>query len=334
MNYYILILESTSFAGRRINKTTNAYDINYFITDHLGSTRVIVDNSGTIKAQYNYYPFGKQWEDINLMANTNRYTFSGKEKQTVKDLGYLDFIARMYANSEIPMFTTQDPLAEKYYSVSPYAYCANNPVNRTDPNGMDIWEVNKQGQVKWIEESKTHVLYALDDKGKRTDNSINVTDRNILDQLTKSKEMKMTYSDGYVEKVDSREARTDKNGADEMISIFMFMADNTNVEWNFSHAKVDGEEKYGIRTLGYSEETRSPFKGNDLITSLHSHPDIPNNVKEEQSSMRIDRGNSNSRNYNQYVYFPISTRLYNVKNGKSAYVRHINRNPKRFINIK
>jgi hypothetical protein len=82
--------ESTNFGGGRINKTNNAYDINYFITDHLGSTRVIVDANGTVKAQYNYYPFGKQWEDVNLMANTNRYTFSGKEKQMVRNLGYLD----------------------------------------------------------------------------------------------------------------------------------------------------------------------------------------------------------------------------------------------------
>jgi hypothetical protein len=65
-------LESASFGGGRINKASAGYDINYFITDHLGSTRVIVDNSGIIKAQYNYYPFGKQWEDVNLMANTNR----------------------------------------------------------------------------------------------------------------------------------------------------------------------------------------------------------------------------------------------------------------------
>ncbi|MDR2065797.1 MAG: hypothetical protein LBP85_08845 [Prevotellaceae bacterium] len=54
-----------------------------------------MNNINNIKGQYNYYPFGKQWEDLNLMANTNRYTFSGKEKQTVKDLGWLDFTARM-----------------------------------------------------------------------------------------------------------------------------------------------------------------------------------------------------------------------------------------------
>jgi RHS repeat-associated protein len=129
-------LESTNFGGGRINKTdNNMYDINYFITDHLGSTRVIVDNAGNIKAQYNYYPFGKQWEDPNLMANTNRYTFSGKEKQTVKDLGFLDFGARML-ETEISRWFVIDPLAEKYYSVSPYVYCLNNPLKYVDPTGM------------------------------------------------------------------------------------------------------------------------------------------------------------------------------------------------------
>ena len=29
----------------------------------------------------------------------------------------------------------QDPLAEKYYNLSPYAYCANNPVNFVNPDG-------------------------------------------------------------------------------------------------------------------------------------------------------------------------------------------------------
>ena len=36
--------------------------------------------------------------------------------------------------------TTPDPLAEMYYDISPYAWCANNPVNRIDPDGRaDFW---------------------------------------------------------------------------------------------------------------------------------------------------------------------------------------------------
>jgi RHS repeat-associated protein len=40
-----------------------------------------------------------------------------------------------------------DPLAEKYFQMSPYAYCANNPVKYIDPDGRDVWEVNGQGEV-------------------------------------------------------------------------------------------------------------------------------------------------------------------------------------------
>jgi RHS repeat-associated protein len=134
----------------------NKYKINYFITDHLGSTRVIIDANGTVKGQYNYYPFGKQWEDINLMANTNRYTFSGKEKQTVNDLGWLDFMARMYANSEIPRFTTQDPLSEKYYSWSPYAYCAGNPISRIDPDGREWKDTQDEKIAKQLQQQATN----------------------------------------------------------------------------------------------------------------------------------------------------------------------------------
>jgi RHS repeat-associated protein len=67
-----------------------------------------------IKEQKDYYPFGKEHENANLMSSTNRWGYNGKEKQTIRDLGWLDFSARMYANCEMPIFTTQDPLAEEY----------------------------------------------------------------------------------------------------------------------------------------------------------------------------------------------------------------------------
>jgi RHS repeat-associated protein len=114
----------------------NNYEINYFITDHLGSTRARVDNAGNITAQYNYYPFGKQWEDANLMANTNRWGYNGKEKQIVGNLNYLDYINRMY-DPEIGRWFVQDPLQEKFYSWSSYNYCMNNPLKYVDPDGKN-----------------------------------------------------------------------------------------------------------------------------------------------------------------------------------------------------
>ena len=33
-----------------------------------------------------------------------------------------------------------DPLAELDYSISPYAYCGNNPINRIDPDGRSQYK--------------------------------------------------------------------------------------------------------------------------------------------------------------------------------------------------
>ncbi|MDR1349023.1 MAG: hypothetical protein LBJ63_11480 [Prevotellaceae bacterium] len=42
--------------------------------------------------------------------------------------------------TEFGRWLSPDPLAEKYYSISPYAFCGNNPINRIDPDGRaDIW---------------------------------------------------------------------------------------------------------------------------------------------------------------------------------------------------
>ena len=63
------------------------------------------------------------------------FKFSGKESLTRVGLDLYDFGARMYSPSNM-RWMTMDPLAEKYYHISPYAYCAGNPVNLVDPDGM------------------------------------------------------------------------------------------------------------------------------------------------------------------------------------------------------
>ena len=52
-------------------------------------------------------------------------------------LNLYDYGARLY-DPLVGQFTSMDPLCEKYYSVSPYAYCAGNPVNRIDVDGDSI----------------------------------------------------------------------------------------------------------------------------------------------------------------------------------------------------
>ncbi len=63
------------------------------------------------------------------------YTFSAKEKDSETGLSY--FGSRYYS-SDLSIWLSVDPMSDKYASLSPYVYCADNPVKLVDPNGEDI----------------------------------------------------------------------------------------------------------------------------------------------------------------------------------------------------
>ena len=67
------------------------------------------------------------------------YKFGGKELERTAGLDEYDFGARWMDPVIGGRFTTMDPLCEKYYSISPYAYCGGDPVNAVDPDGERIF---------------------------------------------------------------------------------------------------------------------------------------------------------------------------------------------------
>ena len=124
----------------------------WFVRDHLGNVRSVVDLSApegstaetALVEQSDYLPFGTRIAVTSGSgASDNRYRYAGKEEQrfgtgsSPMDLEHLDFGARFY-DPFTARFTTPDPLASKYPSISPYAYCANDPVNKVDPDGKDL----------------------------------------------------------------------------------------------------------------------------------------------------------------------------------------------------
>ena len=131
-------LESVAFGGGRIRKSGSTYAVDYHITDHLGSVRAIVNASGTVVEQNDYYPFGTRHSNGLTQLAANRWRFSGKEEQDAAfGIAYSDFGTRLYDRSA--SWTAIDPLAEKYYAVSPYVYCNNNPICFIDYNGL-VWD--------------------------------------------------------------------------------------------------------------------------------------------------------------------------------------------------
>ena len=115
--------------------TTPQY--HYYLQDHLGSNRVVVNESGTAEQVTHYYPFGGIIADLSTGQDIQKYKYNGKELDLMHGLNTYDYGARQYF-SILGRWDRMDPLCEKYYSLSPYNYCNNNPVKFIDPDGKTI----------------------------------------------------------------------------------------------------------------------------------------------------------------------------------------------------
>ena len=168
-------------AGRIVRENTadgsSTYKVQHYLRDHLGSVRAVIDgDTGTVIEASDYYPFGKRIQvtapvsepvggslyaaepvvapvapatSVASTSSPNRWRFSGKEDQSFlgASIPLLDFGARMY-NPAIARWTAADPLSEKYYGISPYVYCANNPILFTDIAGNSYSEFDVEGNYK------------------------------------------------------------------------------------------------------------------------------------------------------------------------------------------
>ena len=113
---------------------TGTQQYHYYLKDHQGNNRVVINQSGTVEETNHYYPFGGVF---GTTGNTQPYKYNGKELDTKQGLNWYDYGARHY-DTALGRFTTNDRFAEKYYSMSPYQYGANSPVVNIDVNGDSI----------------------------------------------------------------------------------------------------------------------------------------------------------------------------------------------------
>jgi RHS repeat-associated protein len=106
----------------------------YYIKDHLGSIRSVINESGTVVESNDYYPFGLKMPGRSYVSGTpSRNLFTGKERDD--ETGW-DYFGARYYDPAIGRFLSVDPMASKAPDITPYHYTHNNPVNRFDPTGM------------------------------------------------------------------------------------------------------------------------------------------------------------------------------------------------------
>ena len=217
-------LKKILFDGGYVDMTGSAPAYRFYLTDHLGSVRVVAAADGTVMQVNHYYPYGGLMTDprhtiASSVASDSRYRFSGKELS--EESGEYDFGAR-YLDPIPGRFTTLDPLAEKYYSLSPYGYCAGNPMSFVDPDGRDDYYINKQGFWKRMDNNDPYDRL-IPENGQ----PLIVKNRSImqgmqersflLDNGELHKELKMHYSI--------------MNNPSEVKEVFKFLADHSQIEW-------------------------------------------------------------------------------------------------------
>ncbi len=133
-----LCFVSFFFSGRR-KKERNEGKNFYYHTNHLGSTAFVTDQNQTITQGFLYAPFGEITTEYNATFGNDvipKYSFNAKELD--EETGMYYYEARYY---KPPVFTSRDPMFEKYFWMTPYAYCANNPVKYVDPSGRE-WDLS------------------------------------------------------------------------------------------------------------------------------------------------------------------------------------------------
>ncbi len=124
--------------------TPNGYiardTLHYYIKDYQGNVRCVVRHDGAVVESNEYYPYGGLFA---TKSSVQPYNYCSKELDRMHGLDLYDSEARWY-DSLLGRTSTMDPLAEKYYSLSPYLWCAGNPVKYVDPDGR--WILGNNGK--------------------------------------------------------------------------------------------------------------------------------------------------------------------------------------------
>ena len=243
---------------------------NYYIKDLLGNIRetYVHPEAGYKECiqRMQYYPSGLPWAET-TNSSEQPWKYNSKEFVEMHGLDEYDSEARWYYPA-ICRTTTMDPLAEKYYSTSPYAWCKGNLVNNIDPFGMDVWEIDSIGRIISRTENKDKdEVFTVTSSGDTTSVSFAYGTIEQQENRKVGDEVKYTWFD----------VRGDENGT----KLFEFFANNTTVEWSQFMMGVEGDKGLNVISTSHEHNTEQAasfllknklWNGYTIRKYIHNHP--------------------------------------------------------------
>jgi RHS repeat-associated protein len=140
----------------RVAKQTSE-GMEWYLSDHIGSTSLMVDENGLVVECTDYFPYGQV-----RSGGLEKYGFTGQENDA--DTGLMYYGARYYS-PEYSIFVQPDTMLPDPYNpqaLNRYSYALNNPVKYTDPSGhfvdivvdagfllMDLDDIRTGNADKW-----------------------------------------------------------------------------------------------------------------------------------------------------------------------------------------
>jgi|GEM_PF-785427 len=184
----------------------------YLHTDRLGSGSAVTDGRGEAVHVLGYMPYGETLLDLSHTHYETPYQFTVYEKDQETGLHYAE--ARYY-DSWLSIFNSTDPMWYKYPSLSPYAYCGNNPIMITDKTGM-----------KWNPESEKF--------GDALINDLNTIRDNIENAMIKAKGNKLNRLQQQFDNIQASITELEQ------------MRDDNDQTFSFAISNRDGEGEGGL----------------------------------------------------------------------------------------
>ena len=267
-----------------------------------------------------------------------------------------DYGARFYM-PDIGRWGVQDPLSEKFFDFSNYAYVINNPIKFVDKDGMDVYLLDENGKFILAKKQEGNdIVFGYNSQtGNLNDNN---KDKKIDDndgQVVKTPGLlkQLTgYRQGAPYRMYQAVADNTKQHEEDLLNLFHYASNNaSNVEFSLTYFDYNGKDWISLQTYGkdYGVDESPGYydigiKPSQLQKIYHNHPGSDKydvsfterySMGEKTANGRTyvsgDYDNVRNGEYNApyYVYFPKSTNLYNVTKKGIYFIQKINNDAKK-----